>query len=262
MPASPVQTDVTPYDDGALYDLFFERLDYGLAFYLDLARSQGSPVLDVACGTGRVLLPMLEAGIDVDGVDLFPAMIERLREKAAARGFHPPLYQSDMASFRLPRKYALVVIPFNAFIHNLTTEAQLGTLRSCKEHLLPGGMLAFDTYFPGPGMLAASTGTRELELEIKHPQTALPVRHYDTRSFDRVGQLQFSKVEIEWLDESGNVSATHTSFTTLRWIYKLEMELLLRLAGFARFEIYENFERQPLTSDDKPMIVQAWNDPK
>ena len=95
------QTDVTPYDDGALYDLFFERLDYGLDFYLGLARSKGGPVLDVACGTGRVLLPMLEAGFDVDGVDLFPAMIERLREKAAARAHHRSWTISAGANSRL-----------------------------------------------------------------------------------------------------------------------------------------------------------------
>ena len=64
-------TDVTPYDNGAHYDLFFERLDYGMDFYLGLARSQGSPVLDIACGTGWVLLPMLEAGFDVEGVTCF-----------------------------------------------------------------------------------------------------------------------------------------------------------------------------------------------
>jgi SAM-dependent methyltransferase len=252
------ETNATPYDDGALYDLFFERFDYGLEFYLTLARAARSPVLDIACGTGRMLLPMLEAGIDADGLDLFPAMLETLRKKASARGFTPSLYRSDMSEFRLPRRYALIVIPFNAFIHNLTADAQLSALRCCKDHLQPSGVLAFDTFFPGAALITSPEHARALEMETKNPQTGLPVRLFDTRSFDRVKQLQHSRIEIEMLDAAGNVTATHASQTTTRWIYKSEMELLLRLAGFERFEIFGGFDGQPLVQDTDAMIVQAW----
>jgi SAM-dependent methyltransferase len=250
--------DATPFDDGALYDLFFDSFDYGLKFYLELARAAQGPVLDVACGTGRVLLPMLQEGFDADGLDFFPAMLERLRQKASALGMSPQLYQADMASFRLSRQYELILIPFNAFIHNLTAEAQLGCLTCCREHLLPGGQLAFDTFFPGAALITAPQNTRALEAEITHPKTGLPVRLFDTRSFDLVRQIQHSRVEIEMLDSSGNVTATHRSQTTLRFIYKTEMELLLKLAGFKKFQISGDFEGRPLTNDTDAMIVQAW----
>src|SRR5882672_862713 len=166
---SPPAPEATPFDDGALYDIFFERFDLGLDFYLGLAQAAGGPVLDVACGTGRIMLPCLKAGMDVEGLDLFPGMLTRLREKASALGFDPRLHQANMAGFRLPRRYALIMIPFNAFVHNLTTDDQLATLETCREHLAPGGLLAFDTYFPGPAAIAAPDGTRELEMEIAHP---------------------------------------------------------------------------------------------
>ena len=257
-PATESDWSATPFDDGALYDLFFENFDYGLEFYLSLARSAGGPVLDVACGTGRVLLPMLQAGIDADGLDFFPAMLETARQKATARGFKPGLFQSDMASFHLQRKYALIVIPFNAFVHNLTLEAQLGCLRCCKDHLLPGGSLTFDTFFPGAALITAPQNTRAFEAEIKHPKTGHPVRMYDTRWFDLVEQRQRSRVEIEILDGSGNVTATHRSETTLRFVYKTEMELLLRLTGFSRFQISGDFDGRPLVNDTDAMIVRAW----
>ena len=258
---APPVAEPTPFDDGALYDLFFEKLDLGLDFYLGLARAAGGPVLDVACGTGRIMLPCLKAGVDVEGVDLFPSMLARLRQKATALGFEPPLHLANMAGFRLPRRYALIMITFNAFVHNLTTEDQLATLNACREHLLPGGMLVFDTAFPGPAWITQPNGTREMEMEIAHPETGLPVRMWDTRTFDRVQQLQYSCNEIEMLDASGKVIATHPSQTTIRWIYQAEMELLLRAAGFARWEILGDFEGRPLLHETDAMIVQAWTAP-
>lgn len=167
----------------------------------------------------------------------------------------------NMAELRLPRRYALIMIPFNAFVHNLTTEDQLATLQRCRDHLKPGGLLVFDTAFPGPAWTNAPSGLRELEIEVPHPQTGLPVRLWDTRTFDRVRQLQHSYNEIELLDGAGKVVTTHPSKTSLRWIYKGEMELLLRIAGFAHWRILGDFAGRPLENENDAMIVQAWTGP-
>ena len=253
-----LKPEATPFDDGVLYDIVLEKLNYGLDFYLELARETNGPVLDVGCGTGRIMLPCLKSGVDVEGLDLFPSMLARLRQKAAALGFDPQLYQANMTSFRLARHYALIMMPFNAFVHNLTADDQIATLKACRDHLQPGGLLAFDTAFPGPAWIGASGGARELEMETPHPETGLPVRMWDTRTFDRVKQLQYSYNEIEMLDATGKVIATHPSKTTLRWIYKAEMELLLRIAGFARWQILGGFDGRPLLHETDAMIVQAW----
>jgi SAM-dependent methyltransferase len=255
---SETAREPTPFDDGALYDLFLGNFDVGLDFYVGLAKAAGGPVLDVACGTGRILLPCLQAGVDIEGVDLFGGMLARLREKAADLRLKPQLHQADMASFRLPRRYALIMIPFNAFVHNLTTEDQLATLRTCRDHLRPGGLLVFDTYFPGQHWVGAPSGTRELEAEVLHPETGLPVRLWDTRTFDRVQQIQYSLNEIELLDGSGKVTAVYPSKTAIRWIYKGEMELLLRTAGFARWRILGGFDGRPVREETDAIIVQAW----
>src|SRR4051812_48170162 len=118
MSTQPTAAEPTPFDDGELYDLFCRGLTYGIDFYVGLARAAGGPVLDVCCGTGRVTLPCLEAGADADGLDLSAAMLSTFRQKAAALGKTPNLYQGDMSDFRLPRRYALVMITFNAFVHN------------------------------------------------------------------------------------------------------------------------------------------------
>ena len=73
--------------------------------------------------------------MEVEGLDLFEPMLSRLRRKAEALGLSPRLYTADMSDFRLPRRYALIMIPFNAFVHNLTQEAQIRCLERCREHL-------------------------------------------------------------------------------------------------------------------------------
>jgi SAM-dependent methyltransferase len=252
--------EATPFDDGEFYDILCQGLDYGIDFYVGLARQAKGPVLDVACGTGRVLLPCLRAGADGDGLDLHAPMLATLRRKAEAEGLRPQLYQGDMSDFRLPRRYALVMITFNAVIHNMTQEAQIRCLERCREHLLPGGLLAFDTFFPGLAVVGVAENTRVLEGEMKDPRTGETLRMYDTRTFDRVAQTQHSVNEVEALDANGNVRTVHRSEFTTRYVYKQEMALLLRAAGFARWEICGDFERRPLTKETDAMIVLAWKD--
>ena len=259
MDNQPANSLPSTFDDGELYDLVLNDLPYGLDFYVALAREAHGPVLDIACGTGRILLPCLQAGVDIEGLDLFEPMLKTLRAKAAELGLSPRLHRADMSDFSLPRRYRLIMIPFNAFIHNLTQESQIHCLQLCREHLLPGGHLTFDTFFPALEFVSTPPGTRVLEGEMPHPQTGLPIRMYDTRTVDRVEQLFHSLNEIELLAADGSVQTEHRSEISSRYFYKHEMELLLRLAGFARWETYGDFDRRPLTRETDAMIVSAWN---
>jgi hypothetical protein len=164
-----------------------------------------------------------------------------------------------MSDFSVPRRFALIMIPFNAFIHNMTQEAQIRCLTLCREHLLPGGQLTFDTFFPSLEYVNMQDNTRYLEGEIPHPETGLPIRMYDTRRLDRVAQVQYSLNEIELLAADGGIQSVHRSQHCGRYFYKQEMELLLRVAGFTRWEIYGNFDRRPFTRETDDLIVAAWN---
>src|SRR5207249_6438656 len=124
-----------------------------------------------------------------------------------------------------------------ASIHNMTQDAQIRCLQRCREHLVPGGRLTFDTFFPALQFVSTTPKTRVLEGEFPHPQTGLPVRMYDTRTVDRVTQEFHSLNEIELLAADGSVQTMHRSAISSRYIYKHEMALLLRVAGFPRWEI-------------------------
>jgi SAM-dependent methyltransferase len=246
------------FDDGDVYDLVLSDIPYGLDFYCTLARETNGPVLDIACGTGRIMLPCLEAGVDIEGLDLYEPMLKRLRTKAAARNLAPRLHQADMSNYSLPRFFGLVMIPFNAFIHNMTQQAQISCLKCCREHLSQGGKLVFDTFFPSLEIVGAPQNTRVLEGDFPHPNTGLPMRMYDTRTFDRVAQVQYSLNELELLAADGGIQSVIRTQVNSRYIYKHEMELLLRVAGFSRWEIYGDFDGRPLTEENQAMIVSAW----
>jgi SAM-dependent methyltransferase len=191
-------------------------------------------------------------------MDLFQPMLDTARQKAAAVGLSPTLHRGDMADFQLPRRYALIMITFNAFCHMLTTEDQLRCLQCIRRHLLPGGLLAFDGAFPSLAWIGASQDQRVLEGEIKHPHSGQTLRMYDTRGFDRVAQIQRSRNEIEQDEADGTTRIIHRSEFLVRWTYKAEMELLLRAAGFARYEVCGGFDRRPLTQETDGMVVLAW----
>ncbi len=248
----------SPFEDAELYEVVFADLGFDRDFYVELAREAHGPVLEVACGTGRILLPCLQAGVDIDGIDLYLPMLEVLKRKAAALAYSPRVYKGDMRDFTLPRRYSLIFIAFNGFVHALTTEDQLKTLRVCREHLLPGGALVFNTFFPGLEIIAGAEGTPVLEGEVKHPVTGYPVRMYDTRTLNRVEQIQHSLVEIQELDAQGRLVSSHKSVTAMRWTFKFEMELLLSSAGFQRWQVCGGFDRRPLTDEKDLMVVFAW----
>lgn len=256
----------SPFEDAARYDALFEDLDFDRSFYLALAREGTSagggsgPVLEVACGTGRILIPCLEAGVDIEGVDLYAPMLERLRQKAAAKGLACRVHQADMRSFAVPRRFALVIIPFNGFVHCLTTGDQLACLGRCWEHLDDGGRLVFNTIPPHLVSAPGPEGVPVLEHEAPDPATGRTVRIFDTRTFDRVTQVQHSEMEIRECDDAGRVLASHRSVTDMRWTWVCEMDLLLRAAGFARWTIAGGFEREPFTAASPLMLVTAWKD--
>jgi len=256
--SSPQASAPTPFDDGELYDILLGDFDYGLDFYADLARRATGPVLDIGCGTGRIMLPCLQAGVDIDGLDLFEPMLARLRQSAAGLGLSPRLYRADMSDFQTSRRYALVMIPFNAFTHNLTQESQIRCLGRCREHLLPAGMLVFDGAFPGLQWIGGQHDSRVLEGEKTDPRTGRRLRVFDTRSFDRVRQLQHSITEVESVGSDGSVELVQRSEYDTRWVYKEEMALLLRHTGYTRWEISGDFDGRPLTQETDGMVVRAW----
>jgi SAM-dependent methyltransferase len=245
----------SPYDAPELYDLLFDALDFDLAYWVEVGRGAGGPVLELACGSGRLLRPIRRAGVDIDGLDASPAMIARLKERAGAEGLEVRAEIADMRDFEMGRRYARIFCGFNGFAHCETIEDQLATLSCARRHLLPGGAVVLHMSYPGPDYWSEPDGKPVLEQEAPRPGGG-KLQLWDNRRKDVVGQRQDSEVEIWELDASERPVAAHAFTTRQRWVYRFELELLLRAAGFARTEFLGGFDGRPLRTPGDQMI--AW----
>lgn len=247
----------------ALYDLMYAAVRGDIPFYVALASQAAGPVLEVACGSGRVLVPCAEAGADMDGIDLDARMVEATRERLAARGLRAGLGVGDMRRFALERRYALITIPFSAFLHNLTRADQLATLRTCRAHLAPGGRLVFAIFSPDPKRLLDQDGEHPEVMEHQAPGGGW-VRVVDRARADVVEQYTTVTRRVEIFDAAGRTTETHDLNFDLRWIWPAEMRLLLMAAGFARAEaegrLGPEFAAMPRVESSGYQVWTAWKD--
>lgn len=253
-----IESQPTPYADPALYDLVFSWYDVDIEFYVEAAQAARGPVLEVACGTGRIYLPTLAAGADIDGFDIAPAMLEHLRGKAAARGLTPRVSVADMRDFTMPRRYELITIPFRAFLHLPSSADQIRALRCIRDHLEPGGSLLFNVFYPSYSYIREKADQRSLEREFHHD--GRHVAFWSTPRYDIVNQRMVVEREVIVTREGGAEPQTHRYGFALRWIFRYEMELLLRAAGFTRWHVWGGFDRRPFERDTDEMVWTAWKD--
>lgn len=229
------------YLDPALYDAIYSDTTADIAPHVAAMRAAGGPALEVCCGNGRLLLPTLAAGVACEGLDREEAMLADLRAKLAAQGLRATLHRADMRDFTLPTRYALVAIGFNSFLHNLTQADQLATLRCCRQHLESGGRLQLAVFHPSAEKLLQWSGAESLVKDVVW--NGRRYRVHDRADDDRVEQIRRMTRRVEVLEGERRVAERVLTFD-LRYVYKPEMELLLRVAGFSRWRA------QPLPADD------------
>ncbi|HMA54884.1 MAG TPA: class I SAM-dependent methyltransferase [Acidobacteriota bacterium] len=250
----------SPYEAPELYDLLFDSLDFDVPYWVETARTAGGPVLEIACGTGRILLPIRKAGIEAEGIDSSPAMIRRLNDKAGAETISVRAEVADMRAFEMGRRYRRIFCAFNGFAHCETIEDQLACLRASLRHLEPGGAFVLHMSYPGPAYWSEPEGQAVLEQEVPLPGGG-KLQLWDSRRKRVVSQRQDSEVEIRELDAAGSPKIVHKFSTAQRWVYRYELELLFAAAGYARWEVFGGFDGRPLQAPDEQMIAWAFKDP-
>ena len=237
------------YTDYADYYDVDHSTQIDIEFYLQYARECGSPVLELACGTGRVLVPLAEAGVEMYGIDLSENMLARCRRKIAERGLgdiaHVAL--ADMAAYNLPRKdFCLAYVPVRSFMHLNTQEEQLACLRRTYEHLRPGGLFIVDIYAPDYGLLAQETDRPfALRRESVLPGGGRVVRSDRFVRNDRIAQIQHYEIRFQEYDAEGSLVRERALPLTTRYTFRYELQLLLERAGFELLNLYRDYDKNP-----------------
>jgi len=217
-------------------------------FYVTEAKKAKGKVLEVACGTGRIYLPLLEAGVKAYGVDISPKMLAVLEKNARAGGLVPHVQLSDMLTFKHKEKFSLILIPFRAFLHMLTTKDQLATLKNLRAHLAPGGKLMLNFFLPSPDYISSKYGKGKRNKEFLDRKTGIAVtsESYFVDEPNQIVQCIFR------ITRHGRQIAIQKFRLAL--IYKKEFEFLLRLAGFSKWKVFGGFKKEKLTSSRQEMV--------
>jgi len=236
-----------------------ERNKSRRSFYLDLAKKIGGPVLEMGCGTGRVLLTIARAGIEIHGLDRSSAMLQVLRDHIAGEPAEVQrrivVHQGDMRAFRGEQKYPLVSIPFRPMQHMYTVEDQLKALQTAAFHLRDDGVLAFDVFFPRFEGLLAKTGEERLEMEWTLPSfPGRVIRRFVRReSLDKVNQ-SFSATFIYRTYDGEVLVSEETAPLKMAYYTYPHLKALFLLAGLETVEEYGSFAKAPLDNDATDMV--------
>jgi SAM-dependent methyltransferase len=245
-----------------LYDVTTTEVsEQDVPFYTALAADAGGPVLELACGTARVLEPRAAAAGGGVGVDVSPAMLERARRRLAAAGLadRVELHLGDMRTVRLDRRFPLVTIPFRSMFHLQGDDDWRATLATVREHLGPGGRFAGDLFVPDPELMATRQDHHGFAGEVRHPDTGQRVALWEHNSFDPVAQVAHKRRVTEVLDDDGLVLERRHRLLDVHFRYPNEVLRLLTAAGFTVEQVFGGFDGRPLDSgaDDLIWIARA-----
>ncbi|OGS11126.1 MAG: hypothetical protein A2234_00490 [Elusimicrobia bacterium RIFOXYA2_FULL_58_8] len=239
------------YWDGSHYDAFNTPYQDDLPFYLAEARKARGPVLELACGTGRLTIPLKRAGVDITGLDLAAPMLRRARAKAAAAGVRVDFIRADARRFRLGRRFGLIFIPFNSMQHMASRADIEGIFGSVAAHLAPGGRFIFDVFNPDPRYLVRDTAELLPVAYYPDPAGGGKVLVNEQYSYDRAAQIS----RIIWHYRREKDGKTVKRRLNLRCFYPAELEALTHYNGFETIARWGGFDRSPFTGASARQVM-------
>ncbi|MDD5172357.1 MAG: class I SAM-dependent methyltransferase [Candidatus ainarchaeum sp.] len=220
-----------------VYDFIYSDAHDANMYGLE-ARNAKGPVLEVGCGTGRILLRLLKDGIDVTGIDISEGMLGILRKKAEKLGLKPEVMRADMRDFRINKKFKLIIVPYRSFLHLLTEADRKKTLLNLMDHLDKGGRLILHSYEPSKEEMECTGG----------------YHHYESEDMEKQGV----QCHLDWyLDYDRKTGVGHYRIVIrkegkeqifemdLAFISTKETEMLLKSCGYKNIRAYCGFDYAP-----------------
>lgn len=250
------------YVDAELYDFEYRRRRADVNHYRRLAKRccpRGERVLELGCGTGRLLAPLARDGHQVVGLDMAQPMLHRAHARVQALGrvarTRAQVVRADMRRFAFAARFSLVICPFNAFQHLYTRQDVQACLAHVREHLAPGGRFAFDVQNPELRWLTRDPRKRWARTVFHHPVTGARFEYSTNQTYDPVGQIAYMRIYYVALDEPPATRRTQVVRLTQRQFFPAELEALLAANGFSVEERWGGFDEQAFAGDADSQIL-------
>jgi len=243
------------YDDTVPYK---ERND--VAFFVEAARESGGRILEVGCGTGRVLIPTARAGCEITGLDLSTLMLDKCRAnldgEPAEVQKRVHLELGDMRDFDLGRSFSLVTMPFRPFQHLETVDDQISCLKAVHRHLQPGGKLILDLFNPSLKMIVSDMSEGEFgdEPEFTMPDGRRILRRFRVPHKDLHNQINDCEIIYHITHPDGRKERLVHEFK-MRYLYRFEAEHLLMRCGFEIENLYAGYDKSPFGSKEVGELI-------
>ncbi len=252
------------YEDAALYDFEYRRRRADVNHYRALARrfaGARGPIVELGCGTGRLLVPLVRDGHGVVGIDLSATMLaraaERVRRLPARAQARAHLVRADMRSLPLGRdlRVPLVVCPFNAFQHLYTHADVAACLGEVRALLSPTGRFAFDVLQPDLRWLTRSPTKRWARTRFKHPVTDEQLEYTTNQTYEPISQIAHIRIYYERLDSPDGDRHLRVVRLAHRQFFPAELEALLWAGGFTIESRWGGFSGEPFEGDSESQVL-------
>ncbi|VAW78079.1 hypothetical protein MNBD_GAMMA15-1113 [hydrothermal vent metagenome] len=240
------------YADPAHYDLLAQMTaPDDVPFYCALLKDRPGPVLELGCGTGRVLLELARTGVEAVGIDLSAAMIERARERAIAENLNITLALADLRNFDLGQTFELVLMPFNVLNHLLDDDSLQRTFNTIARHMTPESRLVVDTFQPSPDFLTNEPEKRRKILRYLDPYSQKEVELFEENHYEPAAQLN----RIVWSYTIDGVEDARLDELTMRLFHPREIDAWLERSGFRIENKFGDYDGRPFDARSPKQLM-------
>lgn len=239
------------YLDGRHYDQLFANGSEDLPFWISQANQYGDPILELACGTGRITVTLAQAGFNVIGIDNAEGMLREARRKSAEAGVEIEWVKADMRNFNLDKAFSLIILPANTLCHLLDLGDFEACLANVRKHLAPNGRFVINVFVP------------KIELLINKPGERFPFSEYDDP--DGRGRIVVTESYVYESDTQIKRIKTYHSIPgedaeiegelNMRMYFPQELDALIKYNGFVLECKYGSYDQTAFDTESEKQLV-------
>ena len=237
--------------DGIHYDGVHSGVSYDINFWLEQAKRYGEEVLELACGTGRITIPLAKEGVNITGIDIAESMCTQARNKAKKEGINIEILQSDIRDFNLGKKFSLIFIPANSIAHLTNIEDIEKCLYNVKNHLKENGKLILDTFNPSLEILTRKFEDRYPNAVYPNPCGEGDIIVNESSVYNAATQINKVVLYYKFADSSEE----KTDELNLRIYFPQELEAILKYNGFKIDGIFGDYDQSRFESSSNKQIL-------